>query len=84
MLCDRINAFRRRGAFGDRILAALIVSTERVELDLVPTTAGMGEAPYVWTPTPADSRLRSKLRRDIVDLVHTDIAVAGLASRSMA
>ncbi len=51
LLDGRLNAFRRRGAFGGPVLAALIVSSERVVAELAPTASG-GDAPFIWTPTP--------------------------------
>jgi hypothetical protein len=52
VLDGRVNAFRRRGTFGGQVLAALVVSSERVVADLAPTSEGAGEAPFIWTPTP--------------------------------
>ena len=51
LLDGRINAFRRRGAFGGPVLAALVVSSERVVADLAQTSEGPGETPFIWTPT---------------------------------
>ena len=51
LLDGRVNAFRRRGAFAGRILAALVDSSERVVLDLMPPSEDTGEAPFIWTPT---------------------------------
>ena len=51
LLDDRINAFRRRGAFAGRALAALVISSERVVLDLMPMSKDAGEAPFIWTPS---------------------------------
>ena len=52
LLDGRINAFRRRGASGVPVVAALVVSSERVVTELAPTSDSAGEAPFIWTPTP--------------------------------
>jgi hypothetical protein len=54
LLDGRINAFRRRGGFAGPILAALVVSSERVVAELAPTSEAAGEAPFIWTPTIAN------------------------------
>jgi hypothetical protein len=56
MLAGRLNAFRRRGAFGGGVLAALVVSSERVVADLAPAPEDPREAPFIWTPTPFNRR----------------------------
>lgn len=49
-----LNAFRRRGAFAGPVLAALVVSSERVVAELAPTSDDASEAPFIWTPTAPD------------------------------
>ena len=47
----RLNAFRRRGVFGEHILSSLVVSSESVIADLLPMSEGADAAPFIWTPT---------------------------------
>jgi len=53
LLDGRVNAFRRRGAFGGPALVALVVSSERVVAELAPAPGEASEAPFIWTPTIA-------------------------------
>ena len=57
LLDGRINAFRRRSAFAGPVLAALVVSSERVVAELAPTSESAGEAPFIWTPTAPNKAL---------------------------
>jgi hypothetical protein len=54
LLDGRINAFRRRGAFGGPVLVALVVSSERVVAEIAPAPGDGSEAPFIWTPTIAN------------------------------
>jgi hypothetical protein len=54
LLDGRLNAFRRREAFGGPILAALVVSSESVMADLAAETESHSESPFIRTPTPVE------------------------------
>ena len=60
LLDGRINAFRRRGVFGDTV-AALVVPSERVVRELA--TSSDAEAPFIWTPTPDQTETRGQPNR---------------------
>jgi hypothetical protein len=52
LLEGRINAFRRRGVYSERILSSLVVSSDNVISGLTQASRLSDEPPFMWTPTP--------------------------------